>query len=669
MMTPSALLLGLELPAWKVVVAAFLLLVVGFSLLAIFVWWQRRQYTRERFAFALVGTFTSAFTVVVAALVGDHGVVGLVVELANELFGLSLPPPASNHQGELFVVAYALLVVPLYFIYRDWGGARSLEAVQRDRSTPPTVVVMLKEAVSETRYLGGRRRELAPDESDNEPLEIERRKLGTRAWHERARRLLELTSQSYDFESEASGWNNLDKVYRGWIRGRNRHLFMLCVGDEPGAHELEALVAYAEERGKEEGFESVRFELCVVIEGEGTRLEDRHVGGNKIWLKYENTLLDELVDFGSYRRAIVKRVTKDQLEDSDLTLSDIYVESKIGEGESLLEHVKAWLAKGAEKRQRVLFGDYGRGKTTAAYMLCFQLLQEGHRRIPIVIELRGRSPRNLASGDLLALWGKKYGIHGEALMELHRAGRLLLIFEGVDEMDLVGDRQVRRANMRALWAYDYEDVSTKILITGRPNFGFGDREAKEDFGVGAYCEGLTLAPFTISDIEVALRNSSHRHEIVDQANKNELLRELISRPSMLHVVSVIWEKLKMQGRVNSAAAMQLYVERTYVRESKRRKREREDKMAQSVEVDNFALTLSERDYFMRGIASYMTLNGLQNYITREQFGEVLAKLLASIPDSLSTDVAGGEPDTPLRRRLPDGERRMSTLARTVQTRG
>jgi len=100
-------------------------------------------------------------------------------------------------------------------------------------------------------------------------------------------------------------------------------------------------------------------------------------------------------------------------------------------------------------------GEYGQGKSTSSLLLCYhliaQLAEQPDTRIPILIELRGKNPHTLTSEELLATWAHHYDISIQALLHLHMAGRLLLIFEGFDEIDLSGDTEARISHFRTLW--------------------------------------------------------------------------------------------------------------------------------------------------------------------------------------------------------------------------
>ena len=178
-------------------------------------------------------------------------------------------------------------------------------------------------------------------------------------------------------------------------------------------------------------------------------------------------------------RKINKKVENTKLaesnDDDNLTLNDVYVASQYlyqsDQGkkeisqETVATYLQKWLNK-SEREQIILLGEYGQGKSTTTLMLTYHLIQGKPSRIPILIELRGKTPKNESQHplDFLSAWGRQYNLSGEALGILHKAGRLLLIFEGFDEMEL-SVNQTREQHFSRLWSFDHPNA--KILFTGR----------------------------------------------------------------------------------------------------------------------------------------------------------------------------------------------------------
>jgi hypothetical protein len=134
------------------------------------------------------------------------------------------------------------------------------------------------------------------------------------------------------------------------------------------------------------------------------------------------------------------------------------------------------------------------------------------------------------------------------------------------------------------------------------------------------------------------------------AEKNSRFQELVSRPSLLHIVAVLWERERLFEKVDqltSAYVMDLFIRNSYRRQGLK-------------ELDSpefMALTTLEREYFMTGIAAYMAAKRLPNQITSTQLNEVITDLVNAIPESVSTDSSAisGETTQPLRSRIHGSE--------------
>lgn len=383
-------------------------------------------------------------------------------------------------------------------------------------------------------------------------------------------------------------------------------------------------------------------------------------------IRYETeaSLLDCLVDFKDYFHDIKRRALYNRLPDSDLTLANVYVPSHfflstgVKQGSSIEEYLNNWLNEPSQ-RQLALLGEYGQGKSTAALMWAYHLCCEKSQpfgRIPLLIELRGTSPRNLTPLQLLGAWAAQYNINPRALMRLLIAGKLVLIFEGFDEMALVGDFDMRHKHFKTLWQFAYPQ--SKILITGRPNLFLDEEQMKAALGISCpignlpYCEALRLSPFDPEQIKEALR--SYKKAVIDQIHalvlKNPRFHELVSRPSLLHIVAVLWERERLYENVDkltSAYVMNLFIRHSYTRQG----------LKEADSPGFMALTTLEREYFMTGIAAYMAAKQLPNQITSTQLNEAITDLVACIPESVSTESSAisGETTRPLPIRIQDTE--------------
>jgi hypothetical protein len=254
-------------------------------------------------------------------------------------------------------------------------------------------------------------------------------------------------------------------------------------------------------------------------------------------------------------------------------------------------------------------------------------------------------------------------------MTLLIAGRLILIFEGFDEMANVSRPEDRLAHFRALWQLSYP--KSKIVFTGRPNLFFEDREldivfkTSEGVGTSSSCKVLRLAPFSLEKIEASLRwvDPVTRGELVQAARSNEQIFDIVSRPSLLYIVATLWSELRpllATGGITSAHVIDRFIWYSY-----KRQEEKEQKL------DFMALTTSERRYFHEGLAVFMASKGTTNQITGSEMDAMIERLYNVYPaeNHISDQVVMESNVQPLKRRLNELETAIATISTDVRTHG
>ncbi len=621
-----------------------------------------KRYFREEFALALSSVI---FWLAIICLVSVHAKLmpwHVFIIFFQHLAGQEVSPVVI-HWSELAFIF--LLLILAYVIasslHSQWNGRKSTQQYNRDQENEPDF--FLSEGIRE--FLRICRREpsleeyLEPGLAQLEtPLETAIDPI-SKAWKDQACELLRLSSSSYIFDLDLD-WHDKEGCWIGKDIHSNKLVFLYPVDSQPSNNDIKQCNEYprncARDRNQEIG------EIVIAVKEEEVKLETKK-RYKQIRFETENSLLENLVNFADYRNYIRKQIEVNLLPESNWTLQDVYVPSQFkGKNderseESLEDYLLKWLNE-PSKRQIALLGDYGQGKSSAALMFTYNLLfnkEKAHHRIPIPIELRGTSPRNLSPLELLGAWTSQYRIDSQALMRLHIAGRLLLIFEGFDEMALSGNPEARLKHFKTLWKFCYPQA--KILITGRPNLFLDDVEMKAALGIhqptgdNPYCQAIRLAPFSVEQIGQSLRKQKPdtQNQIVSLAGENPRFLELVSRPSLLHVVSLLWEEEKLGeqiDRLTSAFVMERFVKNSYRRQGLK---------AEKGSKDFMALNSSEREYFMEGIASYMAAKELKNQISREELNQLVKDLIEAIPDSVSiyTTTMAGEDNRPLRQRIQD----------------
>ncbi len=643
------------------VLITFFVLLAAVALFGVYVYWKKHTHTREYFAFAVLNASLFLSLFVLMAVLTQQTPWAAVMGVVKTFLGL--PPseisPLNTEQLILTLIVWAGLLWLLWNIYKHWDGQKSQAQYQREQAgasdNPFVESILLFKHVSRLQRI-----ELY-QESDADKHTMLEGAVADLAWREQARDLVELSRKDYRFEPDA--WHDEAACWIGTHQGTGERIVLAAWQHQAEANNRFAdLTAYIER--VKQGQDWQQSVLYVIAIQDGSVNEPKWHNGTA-WLVSESALLDGLIHFGDYFRHISQQVEQNTLQDTELCLQDIYTVSryrleKKGEAQPNIENfIDDWL-KESSLRQMALLGDYGQGKSTLSLMYSYQLMQhilagDTRVRIPILLTLRGKSPRNLQPDELLSTWAGRFGIDTRALMKLLMAGRLLLIFEGFDEVDLAGDSEARLRHFQVLWSLCYRHA--KILITGRPNFFLDDEELKRALGIQErslerpYCQAVWLAAFDSTQMAQALRSETQqtREEILALAQHNVKFHEVVARPSMLRIVSFLWQREKLseqQHRINSALVMDEFVRHTLERQAAK------DQPSQYMQLNP-----AEREYFMAGVAVYMLVNKLPNQITHQQLDQLAAQLVNSIPDCVSQQghVLAGKSRQPLRLRLQDAK--------------
>ncbi|MCK5926142.1 MAG: hypothetical protein KAG10_09635, partial [Methylococcales bacterium] len=590
----------------------------------------KSKYTREKYAFASLFALTSLATLGFSSL-GYQTPWAVIMKVIAHFSGVEIETVKPEWSEQVLIIGFLMWVTWLIQkTFADWDGEISLN--QHEQKKRHDNVHFLSEGFKELQRKCSNQPELAlynaPDYSKQvSALAVPKNNL---AWHIQAIELLTLRWQNYyRFETNNDlDWHEKAHCWLGKNVKEDKTTAVFCCRQIPDDEQIKAFVDYVNAL---QHITTLCEFIIIVQNGEG---EERRTLSNEITLQQytESYLLDSLVNFEDYFLDLKKRVESDCLPDSELVLPDIYVPSTIkNENKQPIEddleiYLSKWLNESGQ-RQLALLGEYGQGKSTGTLMFSHHLVTQHNGkppRIPILLELRGKSPKTLQPLELLSVWAGHYRIDPKALMKLQQAGRLLLILEGFDEMAEVADGEARFDHFRSLWKFCYPKA--KILITGRPNFFLDNHELKALLGVdgstatGAYVQALHLQPFSLTQIAQSLDKlgSPNRDDICQLAQEDAKFYDVISRPSMLYLVNQIWasELKQRKHEINSALVIGQFIKHSYKRQTEK----------SHDDVSFMILNESERDYFMTGIAVYMAQERLPNQINGEQFNKIVDQL-------------------------------------------
>jgi hypothetical protein len=294
----------------------------------------------------------------------------------------------------------------------------------------------------------------------------------------------------------------------------------------------------------------------------------------------------ELIDFEPYVRALVADYEKDEL-------STYYVDLGCRGGDGSVykpmdKYVDAWLGDSARNHISIL-GDYGTGKTSFCRQYAAQLgrrwlADPDRNRIPILISLgdyaKAMNLEQLVTDFLVNRYGIQAGY--DAFSRFNADGRLVLLFDGFDEMAQKVDYQTTVDNFEEL-ARAAEERS-KVILTCRTPYFRTSLEAEKllrgqtsevwetsevliDLSGRPNFEIVHLLPFEREDIQAMLRaRFPHGNE---WERYWQQIERTYNRPVLLDMIARSLPELKPDQVINAAGLYEVYTDLWLVRDEEK----------------------------------------------------------------------------------------------------
>ncbi|WP_077798650.1 NACHT domain-containing NTPase [Streptomyces sp. JHA26] len=238
------------------------------------------------------------------------------------------------------------------------------------------------------------------------------------------------------------------------------------------------------------------------------------------------------------------------------------------------DYVAGWLEEPAKRHLSVL-GEFGMGKSWFALHLAGDMArgwrdakQRGvpRPRIPLLIPLRDYAKQATVQGLLSEFFFNKHKIDlrsYDVFRVLNRMGRLLLIFDGFDEMAARADRNTVIANFWELAGA--VEPGAKVLLSSRKEHFRDAQEARKLFGGeisvptagsleskdGPTFDIVELVRFDDEQIERMLRHDLAEDK-VRLVMEHEDVRELMGRPVMSELVIDALPEIEQGAEINLA---------------------------------------------------------------------------------------------------------------------
>jgi len=292
--------------------------------------------------------------------------------------------------------------------------------------------------------------------------------------------------------------------------------------------------------------------------------------------------INNLADFKPY-------LSKLQAEYEGAGIEELFVPLKIREevgGEAqgdpmpLDAFIDAWLAA-PERNHLSLLGDFGTGKTWFSRRMAWRLAANVRGRIPIAIALRDYSRaydiEQVLTDALSNRFDVKLGAGFKTIRRLNDEGRLLLIFDGFDEME-------RRASDYRTALDNFWEIAkliaprAKILLTCRTAF-FRHRTEEEEVlkrkqdGVKVVSDVIDLSDrrkfevvhlteFDDGQIQEALRKLAPENweRLFDRIRALPNIEDLAHRPVLLRMIAETLPRISKDEDLNLATLYQRYTD-------------------------------------------------------------------------------------------------------------
>lgn len=616
----------------KIYIYIIILLII--AIIAIILYFKiRKRYTRERYAFFYIKISASLILGVIDALTTNFIIQALnwcIINLGKK------PIPDANMSDFQMCSIVALVsgfLIIGYLIFVNWNGPKSI----REKNNYEVNHKLLYALYYYFKYDDSKKLYKPNITPLNLPQEDIKRK--EEYWHLKAARLLNCWDKRFRI-NELSDWQNSHNFFiSNYGLDKYEKIGIGCFKNKE--FDVKELVITIQSYLKRQDIK-----VFVAIE-DSDIYQSQNIENAEVVFIGKEYLLDHLINKDIYTSKIKQEYCDKVLyTGSEITIDKIYTESPCvyinheeksdGNIDSIEKYILNWLEDCTQQQQLAILGQYGQGKSVLSLRLAYLMLCEGKsKRIPIIVKLGGIFPKGNISAALLASWCHDNHIGTSDLLDLHSEGRLLLIFDGFDEMMLAGTEEMQRECFGEIWKFS--TPKSKIIITGRENFFIDNiemniklRSSKND---NSYCIILKLQNFKRNQIENALRNEKNkkRKEILsayDRSGVNGSFADLISRPSLLSITGWMWNKITKDSTkdINSAYVINRYLQACYERENEKTYKN----------YDNIVLGANERAYFMQGIAVAMSkINIFSNWIDSNSLEKIVIKLYQNIPDEIS----------------------------------
>ncbi len=420
-------------------------------------------------------------------------------------------------------------------------------------------------------------------------------------------------------------------------RGRYDRILVRGIDGEAGLRDVESLKQAATTHRTDEGWLVTARRISRAARDEVNEEENASLGCFTL-----DELLDQDADFSGYLNWLESEIQKRGINQKYVPLACLKEEvdpdtqqrigvSHYGDRDGWIEgYIDRWLDDPAKEHISVL-GEFGTGKTWFALHYAWQALQryrEAQRRgldrprLPLVVPLRDYAKAVSVESLFSEFFFRKHEIPipgYSAFEQLNRMGKLLLIFDGFDEMAARVDRQQMINNF---WELAKVVVpGAKVILTCRTEHFPEAREGrallnaelqastKDLTGETPQFEVLELEKFNDEQIRQVLSHQA-RSVTVEQIMGNPELLDLARRPVLTELILEALPDIEA-GKPVDMSRVYLYAVR--------------HKMERDIKAERTFTSMADKLYFMCEL-SWEMLSSDRMSINYREFPDRIRKL-------------------------------------------
>jgi predicted NACHT family NTPase len=435
--------------------------------------------------------------------------------------------------------------------------------------------------------------------------------------------------------------------YFEWIidipvrRGRYDRILVRGVDGEVGLGDIKALRQSVETQRADEGWLVTARRISRAAREEVEKEENHDLGCYTL-----DELLDQDTDFGGYLDWLESEIGRRGIDQKYVPLActkeEIDPDTKQRIGLSRYDdrdgwidgYIDLWLDDPAKEHISVL-GEFGTGKTWFAFHYASQALKRYREaqkrgverpRLPLVIPLRDYAKAVSVESLFSEFFFRKHEVRSltySAFEQLNRMGKLLLIFDGFDEMAARVDRQEMINNF---WELAKVVVpGAKVILTCRTEHFPEAREGRAllNAQLQASTANLTGEMPQFEVLELEKFNDEQIRQVMSQQAEAATVEQVMGNPQLLDLARrPVMTELILEALPDIEAGKPVDMSRVYLYAVRR-------KMERDIKEERTFTSLAEKLYFLCEL-SWEMLSSNRMSLNYREFPDRIRRLFGSV---------------------------------------